>query len=468
MSPGDHLTRPSGNLAALLSTLIPGWGQLRQGRRVLGTWLIGISGAIALLAVAIAVTGSLGTLKALTDPNVLLAVGVANIAIGVFRMVAAVDAWRYGARRSIVMILVLATFIALPHVVVGWTQARTYSVLTTVFASGDTTSTTSSSTTTSDTSATTEPTATSTTVATITTSTLPWEGRIHLNFLLIGSDAGPGRTGIRTDTMILASVALETGDLALFGFPRNLSGVVFSDGTEHRGILNEVYAYGQSQPDRFQGTDPGAAALKEVISGIAGVGIDFHMMVDLQAFVGLVDALGGVTMDIPEPLIDPIYPHEDGGTISIRIDEGIQELDGTEALAYVRSRRSSNDYNRMARQRCFLTAVIDQLDVARLIRSLPKLLDLVEQNVRTDVPLERLDDLIGLAEIVDPADAIVVGFGPPEWNSGWKPGGYPIPDSERISEAVDLILSDPGGAREELSVRDAETACGESAPPEGD
>lgn len=468
MSPGDHSTRLSGNVAALLSTLIPGWGQLRQGRRALGAGLIGISGVMATLAVAIAVIGPLGTLKALTDPKVLVAVGVVNIAIGVFRVVAAVDAWRYGARRSIAVIVVLGTFIAIPHVVVAWTQVRTYNVLTTVFASGDTTTTTTASTT----SATSEPTAASTTVTTTTTTTttttLPWEGRTRLNFLLIGSDAGPGRTGVRTDTMILASVDVETGDLALFGFPRNLSGVTFSDGTEHRGILNEVYAYGQSRPDLFQSGDPGAAALKEVISGIAGVGIDFHMMVDLQAFVGLVDALGGVTMYIPETVVDPIYPHEDGGTVSIRIDEGIQNLDGTEALAYVRSRRSSNDYDRMSRQRCFLTAVIDQLDVGQMIRSLPTLLDLVEQNVRTDLPLERLDDLVDLAVLVDPDDAVVVGFGPPDWNSGWKPGGYPIPDSERISEAVSLILSDPVGARKQLSVRDAETACGESASAEGD
>ncbi len=434
---------------------------------------------VVLTAVAAAiVAGPTQLARWLVNPTVLLVLLAVNVALAAFRLFAVWDAWRgaEGTAGTTLLAVVLA-FVVLPHVAVGWGQMRTYTVLTSVFG-GDEPGPVTEAAGTSLVGATTSVPGTTaatpvTTVPTTTTTTVPWQGRDRLNILLLGGDAGPGRRGIRTDTMILASIDLEDGDVALFGFPRNLSDLRFPDGTPFTGfsgILNEVYPYGLQQPELFGGSNPGATAIEEMIGGMAGVDIDYYVLVNLEAFVDIVDALGGVTMYIPNTLVDRNYPKEDGTTISIRIESGVQHLSGTEALAYVRSRHQSDDYNRMGRQRCFLTALADQADVPSLLRGLPALLRTIEENVITDIPLDALPDLIELAARVDATNALVVGFGPPDWITGRTPGRYPIPDVDKIRAAVHLAITDPDAARVEYGLTEAGEACGfgsdSTTPPE--
>ncbi len=466
--------------AAVRSAVIPGWGQLAEGRARAALWMFRVVVVVATALAAAAVVGPSQLARWLVNPRVLLGLLAFNLALGAFRLFAVWDAWRGagGAARSAILGILLV-FVALPHVAMGWGQVRTYTVLTSVFGGDDAaraaevggpTGTTAAPP--PGTGAASE-TSTTTTRPTTTTTTVPWQGRERLTVLLLGGDAGPGRRGIRTDTMILVSIDLTDGDVALFGFPRNLKKLRFPDGTEftaYSGILNEVYAYGLDRPDLFPGSNPGASAIRTMIEGMTGIEIDYYVLVNLQAFVDVVDALGGVTMYIPEAVVDPIYPKEDGTTVAIRIESGVQHLSGTEALAYVRSRRQSNDYNRMGRQRCFLTALAAQVDVPSLLRGLPALLRTVEENVLTDIPVEALPDLIELAGAVDATDALVVGFGPPDWIVGRTSDRYPIPDVEKMRAAVQLAITDPEAARVEYGLTAAADACGfgedPTTPPE--
>jgi LCP family protein required for cell wall assembly len=398
----------------------------------------------------------------LVSPRVLLVFLVLNLALGSFRLWAVLDASRgsSGPVAGLVAIVVIGT-VVFPHGAVAWGQLRTYRFLNSVFVAPTSPTTTATTATAPPTSATSS--STTTTSPTTTTTTHPWEGKDRLNILLLGGDSGPGRTGVRTDTVILASVGIHTGDVALFGFPRNLTGLRFADGSEftaYQGILNEVYLYGRDHPDRFPGHDPGAEAIEQVIEELSGLEIDHFVLVDLLAFVEAVDALGGVTLYVPKPVSDPRYPHQNGTTVTIHIPQGVQTLDGTHALAYVRIRRYSDDYDRMARQRCFLAAVAAQLDPVRVIRALPALLDTLEEHVTTDIPLERVPDLVELAASTRVADALSVTFGPPDWNAGFSSRGFPIPDTEKIREAVSLAVTDPAAARVTYRLEETGESCG--------
>jgi LCP family protein required for cell wall assembly len=421
---------------------------------------------LILAAGAAAIVAGDRLLSMLVRPGFLLGLLAANLVVLAFRGFSVWDAWRgSGGRAATAGLIVLLVLVAVPHLALGYFQGQGYRLLNSVFGGGSPTTTVAASPSTSGEPGTTSGgvVVTTTTVPPTTTTTIPWEGKERVNILLLGGDSGPGRSGIRTDTMIVASIDLGDGDIAMFGLPRNLSGLEFPDGTEftaYSGILNEVYPYGWDNPDRYPVENPGAAAIMDMAEGITGLDIDYYVLVNLQAFVKVVDALGGVTIYVPTAVHDDEYPKEDGTTITIDIPAGTQELNGTEALAYVRSRRQSDDYNRMARQRCFLTAVADQADVGSLITALPTLVPVIEENVQTDIPLSALPNLIELGGIVKASDALVVGFGPPDWITGRTAQRYPIPNLDKIHEAVQLSIEDPDEARVVYGLQEAGDACG--------
>ena len=136
----------------------------------------------------------------------------------------------------------------------------------------------------------------------------------------------------------------------------------------------------------------GASALKQAVSNLLGIRVDYYALVNLLGFADLVDALGGVEIEVKERLVDEVT-RPAWGEPKPRIDVvpgRTYRFYGREALAYVRSRKDSSDYTRMARQRCFLSALADQLDPVRVLRNFGSLAKTVETNVHTDIPLNRL------------------------------------------------------------------------------
>lgn len=461
---GDHSRRAG----ALRSSLLPGWGQWVQGRRPLAVALLGAV-VLPLLALGwVALSDLLTAVSWLLRPDILLALILLNVFLLGIRSWAVWDAWEGEKPRSGTgWLLAILVFTMLPHVGVGWMQVRTIQALETVFAAPPTTPPVTTVPPTIPAPTTTEITTSPTSIATTTTTTTipatepplpPWGE--HLTILFLGGDGGVGRTGIRTDAMLIMDASTSTADLALFSLPRNLRAYPFAEVPGFDDILNAVYQQGRARPSLFPGADPGASAIVSVAEQITGLEIDYYAMLDFYAFVSIVDALGGVTVNVPHQISFPEYRLESGEYIRIMIEPGVRELTGDEALAFVRSRKIGTDYGRMERQRCLVSALIAQADMTTLILGLPRLISTFEDRVTTDIPLDTLPEMLRLVAQVDIGEAAVATFGPPLWHRGWVDGGWPIPDVEKIQDAVRRVLAGDTSVLGDEAVASVGSVCG--------
>lgn len=453
--------------------MVPGAGQLLTGARGFG-WMLLVS---TLSAVVIAVWGVMtteptGMLKIATNPDLLLVLISINIIFGMFRILAVTDAWRRAGGRFVKLgLAALVGFTIIPHAALAVVGLETRSTIMGIFpASGAPVPalirpTTTSTTTTTTTLPSGDPIAapwTIPTTSTTTTTTLPL-GTNRLTFLLLGGDAGPGRAGLRTDSVMVATVDTITGATALFGLPRNMAGLSFSDGTPfpgfNKGILNEVYSYGQRHPEMFAGPDPGVTAVTNIVSTSLGVPIDYHVLVEMQGFVQLVDVFGGVTVNPTQSFVAPLYENDPSDFEMVTFNPGEQRLDGAHALAYARSRTASNDYVRMERQRCLMTALLDEATPYRLTSRLVSLLDVIENRVSTNIPSNQLPYLINFAPTIDTSQITFIGFDVDYRNGKYTDTGYPMADIPRIQETVALVMT---GAWDEdpVNLKVSEDICG--------
>lgn len=461
---------PSSLGVAIRSTLVPGWGQLAINRKGLGRVLILFTGLMVIVGVTVFLFVDPVELAGwLSQPDVLLAVVLFNIGLAAIRLFSTGHAWWAGGGHGRLAAVLLAIVVAIPHMAVAWVGLETRDSLLEIFTAQP------------------RPVASETAVTSTTTTTTlrielsagvgapgqyrddvigaeksePWRpfGEDRLNVLLLGGDAGPGRGGLRTDTMIVASVDPISGEAALLGIPRNYGGVSLTDGSiVPVRQLGHVYAWGSDHPDRFTGVDPGASAVADAVAYITGLDIDHFVLVDMTGFADLIEVLGGVELNVPRRVDAPLYEAATGGYEMIVIEPGVQTMDGGRALAYARARHGSSDYARMARQRCILAALATQTDPIELLARLSDLLGVIETNVTTDVPLEQVPDLVRLLLQIDMNRITVAGFDA-TWSLGSTPTGHPIPDVERIRQRVRQIIESP----EEVTgsnIATAEEACG--------
>ncbi|CAN5860250.1 hypothetical protein BH24CHL6_BH24CHL6_05330 [soil metagenome] len=249
-----------------------------------------------------------------------------------------------------------------------------------------------------------------------------WAENGRLDLLLIGADTGEGRSSTRTDTMILLSVEIQSGRAAMFGFPRNMINVPLPQesrnaypGGTFPELLSALWRRAAEQPANFVGSDGigpecsfqwdcerGWRAIAGAIQNLAGVPLDGIIAVDLNGFALLVDAVGGVWIDVPARVVDPRYPTQDGRRIAIDIPPGCQKLDGTLALAYARSRRQDSDYQRMRRQQFVLQAIRRQFEPLSLVPRVPELLTIARDNLFLTIDRDEIELMAQVAERVDP------------------------------------------------------------------
>jgi len=455
-----------GIVAALASAVVPGSGQLLAGERRKGWILVGLTAAIAAVSAWMLLVENHTLLRWSVQPRALQWLLFGDLALLLFRVYASVDAYfaaapiergpRGGIGITVAALLAVTTTAALvvPHIVAGYYDIVQYDLITTVFAP-------------------------STTLPppTTTITTLPpprlWDGKNRLNVLLLGGDAGIGRRGVRTDTIIVASIDPATGDTALIAVPRNMARVPLPDGLDlwscdcFPPIINELWKYGEEHPDRFPGTaPPGAEALKMAIGEMLGIDIHYYALINLDGFIAVIDALGGVDITVTERIYDAEYPHENGSLVVIDIEPGEYHMDGHLALAYARSRHATDDYDRMGRQRCVLQAVADQASPADLIRSFPTLADAIKNNVSTDIPIERLPDLVDLVTKIDTENIVSLPLVPPRYTGARTAEGYNTPDLPVIRDAVAVVMSlPPEQAVAQLGLEPLADACAVPAKP---
>jgi len=289
------------------------------------------------------------------------------------------------------------------------------------------------------------------------------EGR--QNVLLLGGDAGKGRTGLRPDSITVASIDESTGRTVLFSLPRNLEDVPFPAGTPMDDAypdgfdcpgcyLNGIYTWATDNADLFPQDvgDVGVYATKLAVEEITGLEIGYYAMVDLGGFRSLVDAVGGVTLNVPERL--PIGGV--GGAITGWVEPGRRHLDGFETLWFARSRTTSDDYTRMARQKCVMNAMLTQLSPQSVLAHFQELADATRQTVTTDVPASELDDLMALATKARRLPVASVSFVPPRVQT------YD-PDFDQIRAMVQKAV-DKAEAADEQSPADHTPAAAVSRP----
>lgn len=257
-----------------------------------------------------------------------------------------------------------------------------------------------------------------------------WTGARRLNVLLVGGDGAAGRPGIRADSVTVASLDTETGDTVLFSLPRNLENAPFPEGTPAAAQLPGgypdfffgVYQFGQENPDLFPGSsDPGASAVASSASAVLGIPVHYYVRVNMPGFRKMIDTLGGIRLRVTERL--PIGGGESMTTgeklpVVGYIEPGLKTLDGFHALWYARSRSASDDYDRMARQRCVLGALARQANPVTVLRHFRELADATKQAVATNIPQDVLPDLVYVASEVKQAKITSLQFVPPLIDTG--------------------------------------------------
>ncbi|TDW95579.1 MULTISPECIES: LCP family protein [Kribbella] len=376
-------------LTLLLMTLVlPGSAQIVAGSRKTGRWVWRVVAGLIAIVIFFVVLGLIwrsGTINILARPGTLRIVQVLLILLAVGWAALFVDAYRLGQPLTLERNHRLMTSImdgVLIFVVVGALIYASVIVNTqrdfvaSVFGNGQ--------------------------------KSKADKGRY--NVLLMGGDSGADRIGTRPDSMTVASIDADTGRTVLIGLPRNLSKVPFPAGTamakqfpegfkwKNCGaecLLNAVYTYAADHKNLFPGdANPGETATMQAVEAVTGLKLNYYVLIDLAGFRDLLNAVGGITLDIGKRV--PIG----GGSSPIKgyIEAGKnQHLDGYHALWFARSRAESSDYERMARQKCVMSAMLNQLSPQTVLTKFQGIASASKQVVKTNIPAGELGTFTDLA-----------------------------------------------------------------------
>ena len=433
--------------AGLISLLIPGAGHAILGRRV--------AAVLFFLPVALLVVAAVGYysgggefrfLAFVVTPGVLPALAILNVLLAAWRIAAVADAARRTGRPGLALAVVgpaALLLIVAPHVWLGSTIAATNDFLDSTFASAN------------DPQPTEEPWVTPPPDWTLppyffgteppesvgpvesegpqatkgprppndsglgtlpplgvrvpwqAPGAVPWGDDGRFDLLLLGSDAGPDRWSRRMDVMLLVEIDVNTGKVAMVGIPRNLQNAPLPKGSAARQavacgcfqpLLNALYVEATVvHPERWPGTGStkGIGAVRSTISELTGRPVDAVLVADLWGVIKVVDAMGGIDINVPYSIYDKSYPDPVVGKSELYIKAGKQHFDGRMALAYARSRHQDSDYGRMARQQTLLLAIRNDIGPKTILNA-PDLFRAAKGFTWTDLPRESLPNLVEL------------------------------------------------------------------------
>lgn len=261
-------------------------------------------------------------------------------------------------------------------------------------------------------------------------------GNRRINILLLGY-GGDGHSGAYlTDSMIVLSLDFATNKVTLISVPRDLWVEIPTNGTEgSHWKINAAYELGLDQktyPDKlpqFTGPNGGGNEAEYVVSEVIGQPIDYYAAMDFDAFRQVVDAVGGVTIDVPDTFTDYSYPNGDQNTdsdncdatvpspadqagcryLTVHFDKGPQQMDGETALEYARSRHAAgpegSDFARSRRQQQIIAAVEQKALQLNMLPQLFGVMNALQGHIQTDMSLADLNDFANYMSKVDIADA---------------------------------------------------------------
>ncbi len=274
-----------------------------------------------------------------------------------------------------------------------------------------------------------------------------WNGKDRLNILLIGADQRPKEGTFNTDTLIVVSIDPVSHQVAMFSIPRDTVDVPIPPGparsvfgSTYSDKINSLWTNARNRADAFPGNanSRGFNALKEVLGGLYGLDIQYFVEVNFDGFTSIVDTLGGVTINVQNPVLDDHYPGVAGASLRVYIPAGVQHMDGAEALIYARSRHTSNDFDRAQRQQRVILSIREQVDPQKVLANLSQLLGDLKKSFKTDIPQDKLPALISLSSKIDTTQIRSYVFAPPIYGSeGTDSRGYRIePNVTKIRRTV--------------------------------
>lgn len=263
--------------------------------------------------------------------------------------------------------------------------------------------------------------------------------------LVVGTDDA----GLNTDTILVASLDSKHNTACVMSIPRD----TMSNVTRNVKKINAAYAAGAK--DGVGNIDN----LKKEISYLVGFPVDNYVVIDLTAFEELIDALGGVTIDVPRNMhYDD--PYQD---LHIHIDKGLQTLNGKDAIGFVRFRSdyAEGDLGRVKAQQMFIEALAKQVATPATVTKLPQLTDIVLDNMRTDLTYGELVWFVKEAVSVDMSTNLHM-FTLPGIAETVKPNGsyqalsYYLPYEDEILEIVNAYFNPYSKDLVDLNVVDTE------------
>lgn len=230
---------------------------------------------------------------------------------------------------------------------------------------------------------------------------LKGEGDGRVNILVLGIGGQGHEAPNLSDTMMVISFDPKTKDAAMLSIPRDLY-VKIPAGTSTReqyGKINAANAYG------------GPELAARTVANVIGVPIHYYVLIDFSGFKQAIDAVGGVDINVPTAIYDASYPcdNERGGFCPFSIKPGLQHMNGTVALRYSRSRHSTSDFDRAARQQLVIAALRQKaLQLSTLTNpvKLSELIDAVGSHVKTDIQANELKKMASIVKDIDPAKMV--------------------------------------------------------------
>lgn len=395
----------------LLSALFPGSGFVMGGRPKLGAFVMTLATGLVGLGVLIGFTRRDEVIKLAVDPDQLLvATGVLiflgicwiGIIISSHKLIRPATSHAGGRAAGAAFVGVLCFAIATPMAVAAQSVMAQRDLLDSVFAS--------------------EGKSKSATRPKVEDKKDPWANTPRLNLLLLGADDGAGRDGTRTDTVMVASIDTRTGNTSLISLSRNFMRMPFpEDSPLHEKFPDGYYdpslgdveqpdyyldAMYDKIPERYPGIlgesdNEGADVLKVSVGEAIGLDIDYYMQVNLEGFEAMVDALGGITVNVnyDVPIGGDYRGPGSGDDVqpSGYIKPGRnKKLNGFNALWFARGRYGLSDPSRQERQRCTIKAIVDSADPATLVTKYQQIARASKKLLRTDIPQELLPAFIEL------------------------------------------------------------------------
>lgn len=261
---------------------------------------------------------------------------------------------------------------------------------------------------------------------------MPDEGPINMMF--VGIDSALDRTHALTDTLIVASYDRQAGTVTMISFPRDTGRVPLYSGGEYRHRINTFLGYAGRHPELYP--EGPIRALAREVGYLLGTNIHFYAATNLDGLPEIVNLVGGVRVVLEKPIADPKW--------NLFLQPGEYRLDGTSVMPYVRSRYGpgNSDFERARRQQQVIAALADRARDPGVAVRLPELTAGIARFARTNVPLDRLSELMPLLRAASDASTRSIVLAPNRYASRIPPeevnGRYMI--QPKLSAYRDLSL----------------------------